>query len=93
VNVIAFDAPFWRGGLWKQDLEHASGNTHDSLILAETDAELIAERSGFHRASGGNRKNIDLLGCSANVPTTSHRSKRRVEYLTCRSKIAVTKPR
>ena len=26
-------------------------------------------RSGFHRASGGNRKNIDLLGCSANVLT------------------------
>jgi len=44
VNVIAFDAPFdapfWRGGLWKQDLEHAPGNTHDSLILADADAEL-----------------------------------------------------
>ena len=25
VSVIAFDAPFWRGGLWKQDLEHAPG--------------------------------------------------------------------
>jgi hypothetical protein len=40
VNVIAFDAPFWRGGLSKQDLEHAPGNTHDSLILADADAEL-----------------------------------------------------
>jgi hypothetical protein len=40
VNVIAFDAPFWRGGFWKQDLERAPGNTHDSLILADADAEL-----------------------------------------------------
>jgi hypothetical protein len=40
VNVIAFDAPFWRRGLCKQDLEHAPGNTHDSLLLADADAEL-----------------------------------------------------
>jgi hypothetical protein len=35
VNVIAFDAPFWRGGLWKQDLEHAPGNVHHPLISNE----------------------------------------------------------
>jgi hypothetical protein len=38
VNVVAFDAPFWRGGLWKQDLEHAPGNAHHALIFADADA-------------------------------------------------------
>src|SRR6476660_8276142 len=28
-----------------------------------------SERSGFHRASGGKRKNMNLLRCSANVLT------------------------
>jgi hypothetical protein len=40
VQMVGFEAPFWRGGLWKQDLEHAAGNTYDSLILADADAEL-----------------------------------------------------
>jgi hypothetical protein len=28
VQVVSFEAPFGRGGLWKQDLEHAPGNAH-----------------------------------------------------------------
>ena len=40
VKVVGFEASFGRGGLRKQDLEYASRNAHDSLILAHTDAEL-----------------------------------------------------
>ena len=32
------DAPFWRGGFWKQDLGHAPGNAHHALIFADADA-------------------------------------------------------
>jgi hypothetical protein len=74
-------------------LEDTPGNAHHALIFADTDAELDHRALGIPTGVRGKRKNINLLGCSANVPTTSHRSNRRVEYLTCRSKIAVTKPR
>jgi hypothetical protein len=40
VKVVGFEAPFRRGGLWKQDLEHAPGNTHHALIFTDADAEL-----------------------------------------------------
>jgi hypothetical protein len=40
VKVIAFDAPLWCRGLRKQDLEHAPGNPHHPLILADAYAEL-----------------------------------------------------
>ena len=40
MKVVGFEASFGRGGLRKQDLEYASRNAHDSLILAHTDAEL-----------------------------------------------------
>jgi hypothetical protein len=36
-------------------------------------------RSGFHRASGGNRKNMDFLVCSANVLTKIPQMHRSVE--------------
>jgi hypothetical protein len=40
VKMVGFEAPFGRGSLWKQDLEHAPGNPHHALILAHPDAEL-----------------------------------------------------
>jgi hypothetical protein len=40
VTVIAFEAAFRRRGFRKQDLEHAPGNAHDTLIFADADAEL-----------------------------------------------------
>jgi hypothetical protein len=40
VKVIAFKAAFRRGGLWKQDLEDAPGNTHHAVIFTDADAEL-----------------------------------------------------
>jgi len=36
--MIGFEASFRRRGLWKQDLEHAPGNPHHALIVADTDA-------------------------------------------------------
>jgi hypothetical protein len=35
-----FQAAFRCGGLWKQDLEHASGYTNDALIFADADTEF-----------------------------------------------------
>jgi hypothetical protein len=69
VNVIAFDAPFWGGGLWKQDLEHAPGNTHDSLILADTDAELDDGALWVPAGVGRKSEKHRLPGCSSNVLT------------------------
>src|SRR6266404_6322910 len=40
VKMVGFEAAFRHRGLWKQDLEHASGNAHHALILAHPDAEL-----------------------------------------------------
>ena len=40
MQVIGFEASFRRGGLWKQDLEDAPGNTHHALIFTDADAEL-----------------------------------------------------
>jgi hypothetical protein len=56
VNVIAFDAPFWRGGPWKQDLEHAPGNAHHPLILADPDAELDGGALGIPPGVGRKTK-------------------------------------
>ena len=57
--MAGFEAPFGRGSLWKQDLEHPPGNANDALIFAHPDAELDGVPvGGFHRASGGKRKNI-----------------------------------
>jgi hypothetical protein len=35
VQVVSFEAPFGRGGLRNQDLEHAPGNAHHSLIFPD----------------------------------------------------------
>ena len=59
VEMVGFEAAFGRGGLWKQGLEHAPGNPHHAFIVAYPDAESTALRSGFHRASGGKRKNMN----------------------------------
>jgi len=67
VKVVGFEASFGRRGLWKQDLENAPGNAHHTLIFAHLDAELDDEPLGIPLASGGKRKNMDLLWCSANV--------------------------
>jgi hypothetical protein len=40
-------------------LEYPPGNAHHTLIFADADAELDTERSGFHRASDGKRKNMN----------------------------------
>jgi hypothetical protein len=40
MEMVGFEAAFRRGGLWKQDLEHAPGNAHYALIFAQADAEL-----------------------------------------------------
>ena len=40
VKVVGFEAAFRRRGLWKQDLEHAPGNPHHAVILAQSDAVL-----------------------------------------------------
>jgi hypothetical protein len=40
VEMVGFEAPFRRGGLWEQDLEHAPGNANDAFIFAHADAEL-----------------------------------------------------
>jgi hypothetical protein len=61
VKVVGFEAPLRREGLRNQDLEDAPGNAHHSLIFADTNAELDHRASGFHRASGGKRKNMHLL--------------------------------
>jgi hypothetical protein len=38
--MIGFEAVFRRRGLWKEDLEHASGHANDALIIADADAEF-----------------------------------------------------
>jgi|SRR6516165_724243 len=78
--MIGFDASFGRRGLWKQDLEHAPGNAHHTLIFSHPDAELDDRALWrFHRASGGKRKNIGLLGCSTNVLSNVSQMPRGVE--------------
>jgi hypothetical protein len=67
VKMIGFEASFRRRGLWKKDLEHAPGNPHHALMVADPDAELDGVPSGFHRTSGGKRKNMYLMECSASV--------------------------
>jgi hypothetical protein len=82
VEVIGFEAAFRRDGLCKQDLEYAPRNTHDasySPTPTPTPTPMpnsTTERSGFHRVSGGKRKNMNLQKCSAkvlmNMPRTDH---------------------
>jgi hypothetical protein len=38
--MVGFEAPFRCGSLSKQDLEHATGNPHHTLIFADPDAEF-----------------------------------------------------
>jgi hypothetical protein len=40
MEMVGFEAAFRRGGLWKQDLEHAPGHANDAFIIADADAEL-----------------------------------------------------
>jgi hypothetical protein len=40
VQMVGFEAAFRRRGLREQDLEHAPGNAHHTLILADPDAEF-----------------------------------------------------
>src|SRR6478735_8224717 len=40
MKMVGFEAAFGREGFQQQDLEDAPGNAHDSLILADADAEL-----------------------------------------------------
>jgi hypothetical protein len=40
MKVVGFETAFRRWGLWKQDLEHASGHANDAFIIADADAEL-----------------------------------------------------
>jgi len=77
--MIGFDASFGRRGLWKQDLEHAPGNAHHTLIFSTPMPNSTTERWRFHRASGGKRKNIGLLGCSTNVLSNVSQMPRGVE--------------
>jgi len=58
INVIGFDAALRRRAVPKQVLEHAPRDGHGAVILADADVDSTADRSGFHRASGGNEKNI-----------------------------------
>jgi hypothetical protein len=55
VKMVGFEASFGRRGLWKQDLENASGNAHHTLIFAHPDAELhdgaLGIPSGVRRKS------------------------------------------
>src|SRR6476646_7415451 len=56
VQVETFEAPFRRGSLWKQDLEHAPGNTHNSLIFADADADAELEEEALWVPAGVRRK-------------------------------------
>jgi hypothetical protein len=40
MKMVGFEAAFRRGGLWKEDLEHAPENPHHTLVLSNTDAEF-----------------------------------------------------
>ena len=77
--MIGFDASFGRRGLWKQDLEHAPGNAHHTLIFSHPDAELddraLAIPSGIRRKA----KKHSLLGCSTNVLSNVSQLPRGVE--------------
>jgi hypothetical protein len=62
MKVVGFEAAFRRGGVWQQDLEHAPRYSNDAFIIADADApNSTTVRSGFHRASGGKRKNMRYL--------------------------------
>src|SRR5215472_7235393 len=54
VKMVGFETAFRRGGLRKQDLENAPGNSHHTLIFAHLDAELDDEPLGI--PSGVRRK-------------------------------------
>jgi hypothetical protein len=62
VQVVGFEAAFLRGGFWKQDLEHAPGNTHDSLILADADAELDSVPVGVPPGVGRKSEKLTSWG-------------------------------
>ncbi len=56
MKVVGFEAAFRRGGLWQQDLEHASGHANDAFIIADADAETrrrSAQDSTGRRAENG----------------------------------------
>jgi hypothetical protein len=69
VQMVGFEAAFGREGFQQQDLEDAPETRTTPSYSPTPMPNSTVFRSGFHRASGGNRKNIDLLGCSANVLT------------------------
>ena len=54
--MVGFEAPFGRRGLWKQDLEHAPGNSDDAFIFADTDAELDGVSDGVPPGVGRKAK-------------------------------------
>jgi hypothetical protein len=75
VNVIAFDAPFWRWGLGEQNLEDAPGNADHALILAARTNTHSITSSAIEVIKGGIVKpsafavfplikNSNLVGCS-----------------------------
>jgi hypothetical protein len=55
VKVVGIEAAFRRWGLREKDLENAPGNPR---ILLTPMPNSTTERWGFHRASGGKRKNM-----------------------------------
>jgi hypothetical protein len=69
VKVVGFEAAFRRGGLWKQDLKDAPGNTHHTLIFAHADPEL--DDRAFGVPTGIRRKTEEHVSRerSANVLT------------------------
>jgi hypothetical protein len=62
VKVVGFEAAFRRRGLGKRRETRTTPSYSPTPMPNST-----AFRSEFHRASGGKRKNTNLLGCSANV--------------------------
>jgi hypothetical protein len=57
MKMAGFEAPFRRGGLWKQDFEHSPDHSNDAFIIAYPDAEFDGGALGIP-ALRGKRKNI-----------------------------------
>jgi hypothetical protein len=62
VKMVGFQAPFRCRGLIEQGLEHAPTDTHDALIVADTDAELDGRPFGVPSGVWGKlEEHCDLL--------------------------------